>query len=301
MELSGLLEDLQDRLRPLKAQMFPQQVLLELQDTALCGQVLKDDAPLPVSLEAPLPALTCREGMPLEREPLGDLIGDLLVNENQQDAYVHAVLPFEAAHWRVIVWSDGEMPADPEAELRRIDPELNLPFTLEEAYLDVQALPGSPPQMLPQMLMVASPRKLVDGWIEVFSLAGAKLDRLAPAQSCLLAALAEELEAAPPDRLLVLLVPEDFECKLLFFHRGLPVFERSLPVGGEDLIDQLKRCLVFYHRQAPELRSLRLLITAEISGQEQLEEALGVPARLLDFQPYGSLLLQGLAAQRGLG
>ena len=293
---SGLLEDLQDRLRPLKAQMFPQQVLIELQDNFLRGQVFRDDAPLPVSLEAPLPALTCREGMPLEREPLGDLIGDLLVNENQQDAYVQAVLPYEAAHWRVIVWDDGEMPADPEAQLRRLDPELNLPFSLEEAYLDLQAVPGSPPQML----LVAAPRKLVDGWIEVFSLAGAKLDRLAPAQSCLLAALAAELEAAPPDRLVVLLVPEDFECKLYLFHRGLPVFERSLPMAGEDLLAELKRCLVFYQRQQPDLRSLRLLITAEFFGQELVEGALGVTARPLQWEPYGSLLLQGLAAQRGL-
>ncbi|MCX5966492.1 MAG: hypothetical protein NTV57_02390 [Cyanobacteria bacterium] len=293
---SGLLEDLQDRLRPLKAQMFPQQVLIELQDNFLRGQVFRDDAPLPVSLEAPLPALTCREGMPLEREPLGDLIGDLLVNENQQDAYVQAVLPYEAAHWRVIVWDDGEMPADPEAQLRRLDPELNLPFSLEEAYLDLQAVPGSPPQML----LVAAPRKLVDGWIEVFSLAGAKLDRLAPAQSCLLAALAAELEAAPPDRLVVLLVPEDFECKLYLFHRGLPVFERSLPMAGEDLLAELKRCLVFYQRQQPDLRSLRLLITAEFFGQELVEGALGETARPLQWEPYGSLLLQGLAAQRGL-
>ena len=270
--------------------------MIELQDNFLRGQVLRDDAPLPVSLEAPLPALTCREGMPLEREPLGDLIGDLLVNENQQDAYVQAVLPYEAAHWRVIVWDDGEMPADPEAQLRRLDPELNLPFSLEEAYLDLQAVPGSPPQML----LVAAPRKLVDGWIEVFSLAGAKLDRLAPAQSCLLAALAAELEAAPPDRLVVLLVPEDFECKLYLFHRGLPVFERSLPMAGEDLLAELKRCLVFYQRQQPDLRSLRLLITAEFFGQELVEGALGVTARPLQWEPYGSLLLQGLAAQRGL-
>ena len=296
MELSGLLEDLQDRLRPLKAQMFPQQVLLELQDTFLRGQVLKDDLPLPVSLEAPLPALTCREGMPLEREPLGDLIGDLLVNENQQDAYVHAVLPLDAAQWRVIVWADGEMPPDPEEELRRIDPELNLPFALDEAYLDFQTLPGSPPQML----MVASPRKLVDGWIEVFSLAGAKLDRLAPAQSCLLAALADELESAPADRLVIVLQPEEMECKLMLFNQGLPVFERSLPVGGEDLVDELKQCLVFYHRQQPELRSLRLLLTADLPARELVEEALGVHAQQLDGEPYGSLLLKGLAAQRRL-
>ena len=289
------MEDLQDRLRPLKAQMFPQQVLLELQDTALRGQQLKNDLPLPVSLEAPLPALTCREGMPLEREPLGDLIGDLLVNENQQDAYVQAVLPYEASHWRVIAWADGELPADPEEELRRIDPDLNLPFTLEEAYLDFQVLPGSPPQSL----MVAAPRKLVDAWIEVFSLAGAKLDRLAPAQSCLLAALADELEDAPPERLLVLLVPDELECKLWLFHDGLPVFERCLSIGGVELVEELQRCLVFYHRQQPELRSVRLLITAKVLGQELVEEMLGVRAHQLDWQPYGSLLLQGLAAQRG--
>ena len=295
MELSGLLEDLQDRLRPIKAQMFPQQVLLELQDSGLRGQQLKDNAPLPVSLEAPLPALTCREGMPLEREPLGDLIGDLLVNENQQDAYVHAVLPLEASHWRVIVWADGALPADPDETLRQVDPEMNLPFTLEEAYLDFQVLPGSPPQML----VVASPRKLVDGWIEVFSLAGAKLDRLAPAQSCLMAALADELAEAPPERLVVLLMPEEYECKLCLFHQGLPVFERSLPVGGQDLAEELVRCLVFYHRQQPELRGMHLLITAELLGQEAVEQALGMPAMQLEWEPYGSLLLKGLAIQRG--
>lgn len=275
--------------------MFPQHVLLELQDTALRGQLLKNDVPLPVSLEAPLPALTCREGMPLEPEPLGDLIGDLLVNENQQDAYVHAVLPYKATHWRVIVWADGALPPDPDEALRQLDPELHLPFTLDEAYLDVQVLPGSPPQML----LVASPRKLVDGWIEVFSLAGAKLDRLAPAQSCLMAALADELAAAPPERLVVLLVPEEQACRLWLFHKGLPVFERSLPVGGDDLAEELKRCLSFYHRQQPELRSMQLLTTAVLRGQELVERSLGVSAQLLDWEPYGSLLLKGLAYQRG--
>jgi hypothetical protein len=63
---------------------------------------------------------------------------------------------------------------------------------------------------------------------------------------------------------------------------------------------ELKRCLVFYQRQQPDLRRLRLLITAELFSQELVEEALGVPAQLLQWEPDGSLVLQGLGAQRGL-
>ena len=48
--------------------------------------------------------------------------------------------------------------------------------------------------------MAVAPRKLVDDWIDVFNLAGVlQLERLAPAQSCRLAAVTSLLEAAPAD------------------------------------------------------------------------------------------------------
>lgn len=282
-----------DRLRPFLAQMFPRIVLLELSDTALRGQVLRDDIPLPVSMTAPLPALTCREGVPLERDALGDLVGDLLLSEKQLEAYVLAVLPYDASHWRVLVRPFREPPEDPIEALRQLDPPLNLPFSLAEACIDLQPLPSAPDHQL----LVASPRRCVDGWIEVFRLAGVKLDRLAPAQGCLLQAIEEELAASEDDELVALLALENDDCLLWLFHRGMPVFERPLPRSGGELIEELRRCLSFYHRQEPSLRQLRLLLSQPLDNQAELEEALGVEAEVLSVAPYGSLLLKGLAAR----
>ncbi|MEB3271417.1 MAG: hypothetical protein VKJ44_07195 [Synechococcus sp.] len=273
------------------AQMFPQLVLLEISDTGLRGQSVRDNQPGPVNLTAPLPAMTCRDGMPLEKESLGDLLGDLLLSEKQLDAFVLAVLPFEASHWVVLVRPFSEPPDDPIEALRLLDPPLNLPVSLSEAYIDLQPLPGQPDQML----LVASPKRLVDAWIDVFRLAGVKLDRLAPAQGCLMAAIASELLDSDDNELVALLMPSEYDCLLWLFHRGAPVFERSLPEAGDELIDDLLRCLSFYHRQEPGLRALRLLQTQTLDNQRQLEQRVGVTAEIVAGSPYGSLLLRGLA------
>lgn len=276
--------------------MFPKLVLLEIRDSGLQGQVLRDDdQPGPLGLRAPLPALTCRDGMPLEKDSLADLIGDLLLSEKQLDAYVLAVLPFEACHWRVLVRPFPEPPDDPIETLRLLDPQLNLPFSLAEAILDLQPLPGQSDEML----LVASPRRLVEGWIDVFRLAGVKLERLAPAQGCLLAALEEPLRSCEDTDLMAVLVPEENDCLLWLFHRGMPVFERALPLGGDDLIEEMQRCVAFYHRQEPTLRRLRLVLTGPLDDRAALEAALGVEAEELPIAPFGSPLLRGLAIREG--
>ena len=275
--------------------MFPQLVLMQIRDDGLCGHLLRDDRPGPLTLQAPLPAMTCREGMPLEVESLADLIGDLLLSEKQLDAYIVAVLPHQASHWRVLVRPFSEPPEDAIEALRSLDPPLNLPFSLSEAYLDLKPLPGSNDEML----LVASPRRLVDAWIDVFRLAGVKLDRLAPAQACLMAGIEEQLLDSTEDELVALLMPEDGEVLFWLFHRGAPVFERPLPDERDELIEELRRCLAFYQRQEPGLRRLRLLLAGEIDSQEELEAALGVEAEPLDVSPYGSLLLKGLAIREG--
>ncbi len=296
LAFEGVLEDLQDRLRPFTSQMFPRLALLEIRDSGLRGQVFRDDdLPGPLGLQAPLPALTCRDGMPLEKDSLADLIGDLLLNEKQLEAYVLAALPFEACHWRVLVRPFHEPPDDPIEELRRLDPTLHLPFSLADAFLDLQPLPGQPDTML----LVASPKRLVDAWIDVFRLAGVKLERLAPAQGCLLAALEKPLRSCEDTDLMAVLVPEENDCLLWLFHRSMPVFERPLPQAGETLIEELQRCLAFYHRQEPALRRLRLVLAGPVDDRAELEAALGVEAEELEIAPFGSLLLRGLAIREG--
>jgi hypothetical protein len=140
-----------------------------------------------------------------------------------------------------------------------------------------------------------TPRKLVDDWIEVFTLAGAKLDRLAPAQSCRLAAVSALLEGAPADELTLLIHPLPAGARLLLLRRAEPVFDWVLPEREDDLVREVNRCVAFYRRQDPSVRRLRLLLSAPLEGQEKLQDSLGVRAEILTPEPYGSLVLQGLA------
>ncbi len=292
MELSELVDRGKEALRPLRAQLFPRQVLLELHDESVRGQVLRHDRPEPVSLEAPLPPLTIRDGMPLEKDPLGDLIGDLMVRDDLIDHLVLAALPPSAVEWRVVVWPFEDWPEDPARALRQIDPALNLPYPIEEASIDLQPLPGEPGQML----LAAAPKRLVQGWIDVFALAGVQLERLAPAQSCQLCAISGLLQEAPADQLVALVDPDpEAGCRLLLIRDGAPVFERSLRGAGSVLADDLVRCVEFYRRQDAAVRGLRLLLTRPLEERSALESRLSVVAEELTADPFGSLVLQGLA------
>lgn len=293
MTFSGITQNLLERLGPLKAQLFPRLVLLELNDDGLRGQVLRGDRPGPLSLEAPLPPLTCRAGMPLELEPLGDLVGDLLVRERLLDAFVMASLPPEATEVRVIAWPDGVEPEDPEQELRRLNPDLGLGFDLAEACLDLTNLPGAEARSL----VALTPRRLVEAWIEVFNFAGAQLERLASAQSCQLVALQAVLADSGANELVLLLNPNPDQVRLMFLREGLPVFERAIRREGRSVVNEIDRSVLFYRRQDPSITDLRLLLCQPLPESEQveLEARLAVGAELLDHGDFGSLVLQGLA------
>lgn len=291
MTFSGIWDNLQERISPLRSQLFPREVLIELSDEGLRGQLLRNDRPEPISLEAPLPPLTCKDGMPLEPEPLGDMIGDLLVRDRLLDTHVMAALPPVAVQFRLIAWPDDTIPDDPAASLRLLNPQLGLPFELAEACLDLIPAAG----LEARSLLAAAPRQLVNGWIEVFNYAGAQLERLAPAQSCQLAALQGVLESCLAEELVALLDVRPEGSRLLLIRDGLPRFERALEPDRRLLPAELERSLRFYRRQDPDASGLRLLQTAPLPNQDELEERLGVTAELLDHGPFGSLVLQGLA------
>jgi Tfp pilus assembly PilM family ATPase len=145
------------------------------------------------------------------------------------------------------------------------------------------------------MLLAASPRRLVDDWIEVFNLAGAQLERLAPAQSCRLAAISDLLAGGAEDGLTLLIYPLPVGSRLLLLRRAEPVFDWSLPEDDDDLVREVQRCVAFFRRQDPSATSLRLLLGGSLPCQDRLQSTLGVGAEILTAEPYGSLVLQGLA------
>jgi len=291
LEIASLIEDLQDRIRPLQARLFPRQVLLELRDNWLKGQVLADGNPGNVRFEAPLPPLTCRHGMPLEEEPIGELIGDLMVRDNLMEAFVMAALPPAAAVWRVIEWPAGfAVPDDPIQAVRELDPaSLRLPFPLHEAVIDIRPIAGS------KAMLAASSRKVVDAWIQVFNHAGARLERLAPAQSCEFLALCAHLEGVSSRDLVVLLTPGTDATRVLIVRDGTPRFDRVVAAEGDQLVEAVERSVAFYRRTDPEVRGVRLLLGAPMPDADALAQRLGVQPEVIRSAPFDSLVIEGLA------
>ncbi len=292
---------LQEEWQTLRSELFPTQVVLDLSDLVLTAQRLpKARQPLEAAWVASLPAATCRSGRPLQPEALGDFIGDLLLSYGQIKALISVVLPAAACYWRVVEWPPAACPLspwplEPARQLRELQPDLGLPFGLEQGFIDVLPIGGSGAQAL----VVAIERQLMAAWLEVFGLAGVRLDRIVPAQVALMVGLQERLEAAVPTALVGLLVPEPQALRLLVWRAGVPLYERLLSGELEEWLAQLQACLRFLRWQqgAQATGRVELLLAAGLSAgqQEQLLLRCPEPLELVDAGGYGNLALRGLA------
>ena len=236
-------------LADLRTQLLAKRVVLDIHDAGLCGAVVDGKAE---AIEVPLPPGTCRLGQPHEIEAIGDLIGDLFLELGLPGAKVSACLPLQASRWKVVRWPQGLMPESGCTELRLRAPDLGIPWPLSDVYLAVAPLPGTPARSL----VVASPRKLVDGWVEVFELAGVRLQRLLSAQACqwqLLAATAPATQAE--ERWLLEL--ERSRSRLWLVADGRPIADWALPgqcrSNGLDpkLADALRLFRQFWQQHNP--------------------------------------------------
>jgi Tfp pilus assembly PilM family ATPase len=286
-----VLAGIQDKWRPLRAQLFPRVVMLDLSDHVVIGQSVKQGKAVEPIWTAPIPARTCREGMPYLRDAVGDFLGDLLLEHGGIDAQLVVSLPRLAAHWRVVDWPVNQPPGDSAEDLRDLNPDLGWPFTLEAAYLDVQPLPGRSSSSL----VVAAERSIVDAWVEVFAIAGGSLQHLLPSQVCQMWGIQQQLAGTPANILVALLQPLDGKVNLVIWRQGVPEFERLLPGNTAELIPALQRCLDFVRSQLAPQASLRMLLTEPLSDLESLEQALGLELELIDCDGFGSLALQGLS------
>ena len=265
--------------------------MLDLSERLVLGQPGKRGQPQGPAWSAPIPARTCRNGVPQLVDAVGDFIGDLLLDHAGIDSQLVVSLPRQAAHWRVVEWARAQQPVDSIDELRDLNPDLALPFALDDAYVDVQPLPGN----TASSLVVAADRSVVEAWVEVIAIAGATLQHLLPAQVCLMAAISEELEATPASTLVALLQPLDQQAVLTIWCQGVPEFERRLPGAMPELLPALQRSLDFFRSRHAPKAPVRLLLSESMPDLEGLEQALGLEAELLEGDGFGSLVLQGLA------
>ena len=296
---------LQEEWQTLRAELFPTKVVLDLSDLLLTAQRLpKANQPLDAPWIVPLPAATCRGGRPLQTEALGDFIGDLLLSYGEIKALLSVVLPAPACYWRALQWPLvasplSAWPPEPARQLRELQPDLGLPFALEQGWLDVMPVQGGDVDAL----VVAIERQLLADWLEVFNIAGVRLGRLVPAQVAWMVGLQERLLAADSTTLVGLLLPEPQALRLLVWRDGVPLYERLLSGELEQWLGQLEACLRFLRWQQgmQATGSIELLLAAGLAAgqQERLQLGCPQPLELLDSGGYGNLALRGLALLEG--
>ena len=178
-ELPALI---QERLRQLQQQLFPQRLRLQVDDRWLrARQLPRGRAALPPPEVVPLPEGICRQGMPQNRPALGDFLGDWLLEQGLVAAQLEVVLPSAACQWRVVAWPFADQPDDPLQALRQLQLDLGPSLNLDRSYLGWQPLPPTSDEQA-QTLLVAAPKAVVEAWQEVFSVAGVAVQRLIPAQ-----------------------------------------------------------------------------------------------------------------------
>ena len=291
---------LQEEWQTLRSELFPTKVVLDLSDRVLTAQRLpKANQSLDAPWIVPLPAATCRGGRPLQTEALGDFIGDLLLSYGEIKALLSVVLPAPACYWRALQWPLAASPLEPARQLRELQPDLGLPFALEQGWLDVMPVQGGDVDAL----VVAIERQLLADWLEVFNIAGVRLGRLVPAQVAWMVGLQERLLAADSTTLVGLLLPEPQALRLLVWRDGVPLYERLLSGELEQWLGQLEACLRFLRwQQGMQARgSIELLLAAGLAAgqQERLQLDCPQPLELLDSGGYGNLALRGLALLEG--
>jgi hypothetical protein len=285
-----VLAGLQEKWLPLRAELFPQIVLLDLSHPQLLiGQNLKGGKPVEPLWTAPVPARTLRDGIPIVRDALGDFIGDLLLEHSRPYAGLVVALPRVLGQWGVIEWPGGREPSEPLAALRARGADLGWSSALNETCLDVQPLPGTGSCSL----VAGASRQAVEAWIDVFAIAGGTLRHLFPAQVALMAALQPELERAQPGELVALLQPTTNDCQLVVWRDGIPEYERTLPLALDQLVPVLRQALGFCNTRLGA-SGARLLLAEPLEGSDAIAEQLGLPLEIADRGDYGSLHLQGL-------
>ena len=116
------------------------------------------------------PLGSCQEGVPLQREAIGELLADLLFDCDVIGAQIVLCLPLSAARWRVL---EG-MPPEPiryGADPRLLLAESSWAEGLQDSYLALDDCGEN-------VVATSVPRTLLQGWVDVVERADLPLNRV---------------------------------------------------------------------------------------------------------------------------
>ena len=162
------------------------------------------------------PEGVCRDGVPLQRDAVGELIADLIFDCDCPGAELVLCLPLNAAAWCVVdgYGSEGSPGLVPQS-LQSVD----LPFDLAESYITSAPVQDA-------LAVVGVPRSLIQGWSEVAALADLPLRRVDWLLTAAQRALHQLTQAWDGD--LAWLVEEEKCLRLVLFRQQVPEVDHAL-------------------------------------------------------------------------
>ena len=200
----------------------------------------------------------CRDGVPLQREAVGELIADLIFDCDCPGAELVLCLPLTAASWCVVdgYGSDGSLGLLPQS-LQAVE----LPFDLAETYITSCPVHDA-------LAVVGVPRSLIQGWSEVAALADLPLRRVDWSLTAAQRALLQLTHAWDGD--LAWLVLEEKSLRLVLFREGVPEVDHALenldPLACQR---EIRVCVAAWQARAASLPPLGWWFSVKV---EQVDE-----------------------------
>ena len=158
----------------------------------------------------------CRDGVPLQREAVGELIADLIFDCDSPGAELVLCLPLQAAAWCVV---DGYGSYGSPGQLPQSLQSVDLPFDLAESYITSSPVRDG-------LAVVGVPRSLIKSWSEVAELADLPLRRVDWSLTAAQRALHQLTPAWDGD--LAWLVVEENSMRLVLFRQRVPEVDHAL-------------------------------------------------------------------------
>ena len=175
-----------------------------------------------------LPDDSCRDGQPMQREAIGELLADLLLDAGVVSAEIELLLPLASAHWRVL---DGVAPsslATPDL-LRGCLDDLDWPLDNLDQYSTFSVCSES-------VLAIGSTRSMLQAWIDVVEIADLPLRRVDWVLSSALKGLREDGADWSGD--VIWLFPSGPSVRFILLRAGVPEVDRVIAAADPVLLRQ---------------------------------------------------------------
>ena len=192
----------------------------------------------------------CRDGMPLQREAMAELLADLLLDHDLIDAQVELLLPMAGVHWRVL---DGIEP-DQFEQAKPALADLPWPLQVQESYTALSTF-GSAEGSVTLALGVT--RVHLQAWIDVIEQADLVLRRVDWCLSSALRGLLQLTQHWSGD--LAWLIQDGPSCRLVLLRGGVPELDQVMTTAAAEVDGcqrEIRAWLMAWQQRSPSSAAL---------------------------------------------